>query len=191
MADYGNGETATQETTVSLATKVVKDPSGSYTVDPEPDIFKLKPSEIVKEGTINGTFTYLKDQCLDYKITALSSLVITVDSVIDYRKLGTSLSLLNRPQLWSINIDQTVTIQAQEQFVRLEYQGDTRGFQSFFNTLNSLLNSPSAQANLSLTLTIDFTQPITPDGTELNLILQTLQRNPVERLNLKASVSEQ
>lgn len=189
VADYGNGETATQETSVSLATTGVKESFGNYTVE-NLDIFEqVKPSEVIKEGTVNGTFTYLKDLCLDYQITAISSLIITVDSVIDYRKLGTSLSLLNRPQLWSINVDQTVTIQAEGQFIRLEYQGDTRGFQSFFNTLNSLLNSPSTQANINLNLTIDFLQPVTPQGSEINMIFESLKRNPVERLNLKAIVN--
>lgn len=186
VADYGKGETASQETTVSLATTGVRESSGNYTVE-NPDIFEqIKPSEIVKEGTVNGTFTHLKDQCLDYKITAISSLTITVDSVIDYRKLSTSLSLLNRPQLWTINIDQTVTIQADEQFIRLEYQGNTRGFQSFFNTLNSLLNSPSTQANINLDLIINFSQPVTPEGSEINMVFDALNRNPVERLRLEA-----
>ncbi|WP_157951173.1 hypothetical protein [Cyanothece sp. BG0011] len=45
---------------------------------------------------------------------------------MNYRKLGTSLSLLNRPFL-TLTIEQTVTIQAQGQFVRLEYQGIVEG----------------------------------------------------------------
>jgi hypothetical protein len=189
VADYGNDERDTQETTVSLTTNNLKEKTGNYTVD-NPDIFEVvKPSVIEKEGSISATFTYLKDQCLDYKITTISALIITVSSGADYRKIGTSLSLLNRPNLWSISIDQTVTIQAQEQFIRLEYQGDTKGFSSFFNTINSLLNSPSAQANISLGLTFNFPLPVHPEGTELKFILDSLQRTPVDRLHLKAIVN--
>jgi hypothetical protein len=186
MVDYGGDEIATQETQINLTTQGVKEKSGNYTVDNN-DLFQtVTPSEIVKDGTVNATFNYLKDECLDYKVKAISSLNLTVNTIMDYRKFGTMLSLLNRPQLWSINIDQTVTIQSQGQFVRLESQGDTKSFQSFFNTLNSLLNAPNAEANISLTLTFNFTNSIVPDGTEINIIFDALQRNPVERLNLKA-----
>ena len=187
IVDYGSGETATQETKIDLLTQTVKEKSGNYTVNNE-DIFEtIKPREIIKDGSVNITFNYLKDQCLDYKITAISTLILTVNTVMDYRKFGTTLSLLNRPQLWSINIDQTVTIQSGEgQFVRLESQGDTKSFQSFFNTLNSLLNAPNTEANVSLTLTIDFVNPIIPDGAEFNMVFDAFKRNPVERLNLKA-----
>ncbi|MGI0480571.1 ATP-binding protein [Geminocystis sp. CENA526] len=188
MVDYGRGETATQETKIDLLSQTVKEKSGNYTVNND-DIFEtIKPSEIIKDGSVNITFNYLKDQCLDYKITAISSLILTVNTAMDYRKFGTTLSLLNRPQLWSINIDQTVTIQTQGQFVRLESQGDTKSFQSFFNTLNSLLNAPNTEANISLTLTIDFVNPINPDGAEFNMIFDAFKRNPVERLNLKATL---
>ncbi|MTF40384.1 ATP-binding protein [Cyanobacterium aponinum] len=195
IVDYGSGETATQETQVDL----VKEASGKgkglkplvdgYTLNTE-DIFEtVKPSEIIKDGSVNITFNYLKDKCLDYKITAISSLILTVNTPVDYRKFGTTLALLNRPQLWSIFIDQTVTIQSREgQFVRLESQGDSKSFQSFFNTLNSLLNAPNTEANVSLTLTIDFVNPIIPDGAEFNMVFDALKRNPVERLNLKAIV---
>lgn len=188
MVDYGSGETATQETTVDLLSQNATKKSGSYTVNNEDTFETVKPKEIIKDGSVNITFNYLKDQCLDYKITAISSLNLTVNSVPDYRKLVTTLSLLNRPQLWSINIDQTVTIQAQEQFIRLESQGDTKTFQSFFNPLNSLLNAPNTEANVSLTLTIDFVNPIIPDGSEFNMVFNALKCNPVDRLYLKANL---
>lgn len=186
IVNYGSGETATQETKIDLLSQTVNESSGNYTVNNE-DIFEtVKPREIIKDGSVNITFNYLKDQCLDYKITAISSLILTVNTTMDYRKFGTTLSLLNRPQLWSINIDQTVTIQSQGQFVRLESQGDTKSFQSFFSPLSSLLNAPNTEANVSLTLTIDFVNPITPDGEEFKMIFHAFKRNPVEQLNLKA-----
>ena len=72
--------------------------------------------------------------------------------------------------------------------MRLEYQGDARGFQSLFNPLNSLLNSPDAQGNLNLTLIFEFKEAVKPDGSELSMIHQALSRNPVERLKLKVKV---
>ena len=70
-------------------------------------------------------------------------LELSVNQVMDYRKLGTAIALLQR---WQPQIDQTASIQIGDKFVRLEYQGHIRGFQSFFSTINSLLNSPDAQA---------------------------------------------
>jgi hypothetical protein len=88
-----------------------------------------------------------------------------------------------------LHIDQRVTIQTGDQFVRLEYQGSIKGFQPFFTPLISLLNAPDVQGNISLKLTIEFQPAILPRGTELNQIQQQLNRNPVERLNLTAKVN--
>jgi hypothetical protein len=104
---------------------------------------------------------------------------------MDYRKLGTAIALLQR---WSPQIDQTVTIQTGDQFVRLEYQGALRGFQSFFSTINSLLNSPDAQADVSLKITLEFKPALPANASDISSIKQTLERNPVERLNLMARV---
>ncbi len=186
VANYGDGETATQEITLDLLIQGVKEKTGNYVVD-NTDLFKvIKPSEIVKDGTINGTFNYLKDECLDHKIEGISSFIFTVDNVIDYRKINTALPLLNRPQLWSIKIDQIITIQAPEQFMRIEYQGEVSNFRTLFNTVNSLLNIPNNEAIISLTITLDFVNPIVPDGMEFNLIFDHLKRNPVDRLSLRA-----
>jgi hypothetical protein len=67
---------------------------------------------------------------------------LVVADVVDYRKMGTSLPLLVR---YDLEIEQFITIQTGQQFVRLEYQGDVRGFQSFFSTLNGLLNQPGTK----------------------------------------------
>ncbi|NEO28112.1 MAG: hypothetical protein F6K03_14840 [Kamptonema sp. SIO4C4] len=83
-------------------------------------------------------------------------------------------------------IDQTVTVKTGEQFVRLEYQGDIRGFQGFLSTLNNLLNQPNVQGEVNLRLTFDFDKAVPPQGNELNLIKTTLLRNPVERLMVTA-----
>lgn len=78
-----------------------------------------------------------------------------------------------------MKIKQTATIQTGDQFVRLEYQGQIRGFQSFFATINSLLNNPEVEADVSLKLTFVFDPIISPTGSELSAIKQALQRNPV------------
>lgn len=187
IAHYGNEEIVSQETTLLInqnsQTKVKERESNYQTQDiPKPEFLSF-------EGSINKTFNEFKDACFDYKIKGVSLLEITVNSIMDYRKLATAISLLNKPQLYSLNIDQTITIQAQGQFVRLEYQGDSKGFSSFFNTLNTLLNAPNVQADLNLKFSFEFKENVNPEGSEINLIYQGLQRNPVERLNLNVKVN--
>ncbi|EAZ88906.1 ATP-binding protein [Crocosphaera chwakensis] len=191
VADYGSGEIAEQETTVSLGGGKVRENGGSYATEGSVISIPMadyKPPTLSFDGTVDRTFNDFKDQCLDNKVQGVESLEVTVNSIMDYRKLGTSLSLLNRP-FFTLNIEQTVTIQAQGQFVRLEYQGDNRGFMSFFNTINSLLNSPNAQATINLSLSFEFKDIVKFDGTEINMIHQALSRNPVERLNLTTKVT--
>ncbi len=106
--------------------------------------------------------------------------------VVDYRKLGTTLPLLAR---FPMQIDQTVTIQTGDQFVRLESQGSTRSFQSFFTPTNALLNTQDVQANVAMKLIFEFASPIQPGGVEIKAISQALSRNPVERVNLTAKVT--
>ncbi|HEY9298902.1 MAG TPA: AAA family ATPase, partial [Phormidium sp.] len=144
VADYGNGEVAEKETRVTIGTAgktpVVSNGGGTYKVtNGSETLFDFKPPVIELDGALNTAFTGLIDQCKDRKVKAIESLELSVSQVIDYRKLGTSINLLGRAKL---QIDQTVTIQTGEQFVRLEYQGPFRGFQSFFTTINSLLNAP-------------------------------------------------
>ncbi|MEG4167273.1 MULTISPECIES: DUF499 domain-containing protein [unclassified Microcoleus] len=189
VADYGNGETAEKATNVNLNPQVssVRDSDNSpYVVETlQPSLWEAKPPIIQIDGTISAVFTGLGDRISDYKVQGIEVLELSVDQVMDYRKLGTAISILQR---WQPQIDQTATIQTGDQFVRLEYQGALRGFQSFFSTLNSLLNSPDAQADVSLKITLEFKPALSATAPDINSIKQTLDRNPVERLNLMARV---
>jgi hypothetical protein len=192
LADYGNGETAEQETKAIVAQSGrVKDNDGTY--DPgngdgiTGSIFEHRSPLIELDGTVNKVFNDLADLMVDRKIKEIKSLEISVDQVIDYRKLGTTIPLLSR---FPVTIEQAAMLQTvDDQFVKLEYQGQVKGFQSFFGTINGLLNNPATQANVNLKLIIDFgDQPIASEGSELNTIQQALNRNPVERISLSAEV---
>ncbi|MEG4507603.1 DUF499 domain-containing protein [Microcoleus sp. F6_B4] len=189
VADYGNGETAEKATNVNLNSQVstVRDSGNSaYVVEGlQPSLWEAKPQIIESDGTINKVFAELGDRISDYKVQGIEVLELSVDRVMDYRKLGTAISILQR---WQPQIDQTATIQTGDQFVRLEYQGAFRGFQSFFSTINSLLNSPDAQGDVSLKITLEFKPALPANASDINSIKQTLDRNPVERLNLMARV---
>ena len=194
LADYGNGETAEKEAHAVISSKVrVKEANGKHSFNGNGNgstgnIFDYQPSIIELDGTVNTVFTGLIDKCSDRKVEEIESLEISVDKLLDYRKLGTTIPLLNR---FSPKIDQTATIQTgNDQFVRLEYQGQVRGFQSFFNTINGLLNSPEAQADVNLKLIIDFKPEISPHSKELNDIHQALKRNPPDRIALNAKVKQ-
>jgi hypothetical protein len=76
-----------------------------------------------------------------------------------------------------------------EQFIRLEYQGPYKGFNSFQNTLNTLLGSKDVKADVFLKLEFKFLSPILPEGTEISNIKSALNRNPVDRLNLMAKLT--
>ncbi len=192
LADYGNGETAEQQTQALISRNgKAKEPNGKYNPDDDGNgstgtIFDYQSPIIELDGTVNKVFTGLIDLCGDRKVKEIESIEISVDKLLDYRKLGTAIPLLNR---FTLKIDQIATIQAgDDQFVRLEYQGQVKGFQSFFNTINGLLSSPEAQADVNLKLIIDFDPGIAPGNKELNDIHQALGRNPVERLNLSVRV---
>jgi hypothetical protein len=193
LADYGNEETAEKQTQAVISKNGrAKELSGEYNPNDNVNsngstgtIFDYQSPIVELDGTVNKVFTGLIDLCGDRKVREIESLEISVDKLIDYRKLGTAIPLLSR---FSLRIDQTATIQTGDQFVRLEYQGQIKGFQSFFSTINSLLNSPAAQANVNLKITFEFDRAISSQGTELNAIKQALDRNPVERINLAAKV---
>lgn len=191
VADYGNGETVEKETRVVLEipgrTPTVSNGGGTYIVGGVGlgTLFDAKPDSIEFDGTVNKVFAELSDRCTDDKVKGIESLELSVSQVIDYRKLGTAIPLLSR---FKLQIDQTVTIQTGDQFVRLEYQGQVRGFQNFFTTINSLLNTPDVQANVNLKISFEFQPTIQPQGTELNTIKQALNRTPVDRLNLSVKV---
>lgn len=188
LADYGNGETAEKEERVAISGPGGRaggsggnDPGGgsSGRIFDKPETFEL-------EGTPSSVFNSLSDRVQDYKVKEITALELSVGQVMDYRKFGTALPLLAR---FPIQIDQTVTIQAGDQFVRLEYQGPMKGFQNFFNPTNALLNSPGVQANVTLKLIFEFDSPVQPKGTEVSAIAQALCRNPVERMALTVKVT--
>jgi hypothetical protein len=188
VADYGNGEVEQRQTQVMLTGGFSYGTGGSRrssTVSEPKGIFQVKPEQIDLEGTPNSVFTALSDRCSDDKVQGVQWLELSVDQVMDYRKLGTALPLLSR---FPLQIDQNVTIQTGD-FIRFEYQGAVRGFQSFFSTLNSLLNTANVQADVNLKLTFEFDSAVTPGGSEINTIKQALLRNPVERLYLRVKVT--
>jgi len=186
VADYGNGEAAEKETQ-ALITTYSKKTSPTPNGHDEPTIFKVKPKpEIIEEsGTVNASFTAFSDRCSDYKVKSIRSLEISVDKIIDYRKITGMLNYFNK---FNVEIDQTVTIQAGDQFVRLIYQGTLRGFQGFLTPITPLLTNDQVKADASLKLTFTFDPSIDPKGNELTNLQQSLNRNPVERLSLTARV---
>ncbi|WP_204106067.1 MULTISPECIES: DUF499 domain-containing protein [Spirulina sp. CCY15215] len=189
VADYGDGETATQEVQVKIAGTGGTYGSGASASSPSagdtPGLFDVKPEQLNFVGTPNRVFAEFGDCCADNKVTGISRFTVSVETVMDYRKLGTAISLLER---FKPQIDQTTTIQTGEQFVRLLYQGDRRGFQGFFSTLNGLLSQPKVEGDVSLSLTFEFESAIAPNGTEFKAIQGSLFRNPVDRLSLTAMV---
>ncbi|MEG3925305.1 DUF499 domain-containing protein [Microcoleus sp. T3_D1] len=189
VADYGNGETAEKTTNVNLNPQVpsARHPSNPpYVVETvQPSLWEAKPPILELDGTVNAVFAGLGDRISDYKVQGIEVLELSVNQVTDYRKLGTAIALLQR---WQPQIDQTATIQTGDQFVRFEYQGQMRGFQSFFSTINSLLNSPDADAHVSLKIILEFKPALPANASDISSIKQTLDRNPVERLNLTARV---
>ncbi|NJO66191.1 MAG: ATP-binding protein [Leptolyngbyaceae cyanobacterium RM1_405_57] len=182
VADYGNGETAQKETQAVVYTN--RQPAMPNGHD-QPGIFTIKPEQFDLEGTPNSVFSGLGDRIHDHKVRGITALELSVSQVMDYRKLTTALPLLAK---FPIQIDQTVTIQTGDQFVRLEYQGTMRGFQSFLTPTNALLGSPDVQANVMLKLVVEFPSSVEPEGQEIRAIAQTLSRNPVDRINLTARV---
>lgn len=186
VADYGKGETAEAQTQATLLTYSSGSPISTPSGAEQGTIFKVKPEQFDLNGTPNSVFSELSDRLSDYKVQGISALELSVAQVVDYRKLGTTLPLLAR---FPMQIEQTVTIQTGDQFVRLEYQGPMRGFQSFFTPTNALLNTQDVQANVSMKLIFEFASPVQPSGTEINAISQALNRNPVERVNLTVKVT--
>ncbi|MFO7031984.1 AAA family ATPase [Limnospira fusiformis CCALA 023] len=186
VADYGDGETATQETVVYLTT-----PGGTATGAAEgATLFDAKPSSSEFSGTVNRVFEELGDRCWDLKVRRISQITLSVDQIIDYRKLATAISLLSR---FGPQIEQSVTLQTGQQFLRLEYQGDLRGFQGFLTTLNGLMSQPEVAGDVHLSLKFAFPTAIGFEGLatgklplELDQIKSQLERNPVGRLHLSA-----
>jgi hypothetical protein len=187
VADYGNGETAEKETQAVITSYSNASVTSSITNGHEAaTIFEVKPETIEESGTVNASFTAFSDRCSDYKVKGIQTIEIAVDQVMDYRKITTAFPLLGK---FNFEIDQKATIQIDEQFVRLDYQGSLRGFQSFLTPVNALLGNDKARANVSLKLTFRFDPAIAPKGSEFTMLQQALNRNPVERLSLTARVN--
>jgi hypothetical protein len=188
--DYGSDIIEERETTAVVNSLVAKDRGGIYQVEGKADtqleMENYRPETIESNGSVEKAFVSLTDQLEHYKVKNIEVLEFSVDSAIDYRKFGTTIPLLSK---FNLAIDQTATIQDGDQFVRLEYQGPVRGFQGFFTTINGLLNSPKAQADVYLKITLEFNPPVLPEGRELTTIKQALGRNPVEKINLSCKVS--
>ncbi|MEA5526714.1 ATP-binding protein [Nodularia spumigena] len=192
IADYGNGEVAEKETQASIltyGTGTPRTPNGKEKIGDSWDdlsLLKAKPEEFEVEGTLERVFNELGDFIQDNQVQGIKSLELSVGQVMDYRKLITTFPLLMK---FPLQIDQLATISLSEQFIRLEYQGPVKGFQSFQGAVNTLLNSQEVQADVSLKLIFEFSSPVQPDGTEISNIKQALNRNPVDRLNLTAKVT--
>ncbi|MEA5574446.1 ATP-binding protein [Calothrix sp. UHCC 0171] len=192
VADYGNGEVVEKETQASILTyghDTSRTPNGKEKTDDswnDLSIFQAKPEEFNLDGSLERVFNELSDRILDYKVQSVRSLEISVSQVMDYRKLMTALVLFAKLPL---QIDQTATISTGEQFLRLEYQGALKGFQSFQAAVNALLNTNDVKADVSLKLEFKFSSPIEPNGSEISNIKSALNRNPVERLNLLVKVT--
>jgi hypothetical protein len=184
VADYGNGEVVEKEAQAAIISYVTGKPSTPSGAN-HPAIFEVKPDVIEEIGSPNSVFIGLSDRCTDYKVKGIKSLELSVDKVMDYRKLTTALPLLAK---LNFQIDQTVTIQTGDQFVRLIYQGALRGFQGYLTPTNALLGSADANADVMLKLTFSFEALAIADGNELATIKQALSRNPVEKVNLMARV---
>ncbi|GAA6614873.1 ATP-binding protein [Scytonema sp. NUACC26] len=192
IADYGNGEVEERETQAKVLVygtgnqptpgshEATSGSWGNYS------LFKAKPEEFDLEGTPNSVFAQLSDRILDNQAQGIQSLELSVAEVMDYRKLMTAFPLLMK---FPMQIDQVATISLGEQFTRLEYQGPYKGFQSFQAAINTLLSSPEVKADVSLKLIFQFASPVEPNGTEISNIKSTLNRNPVDRLNLTAKVT--
>ncbi|MBC1220973.1 ATP-binding protein [Nostoc sp. UCD121] len=192
VADYGNGEVEERETqgkVLAYGTGTPSTPSagedGNGSWDDSP-LFKAKPEEFDLEGTLDRVFNELGDRIQDNQVQGIQSLEISVGQVMDYRKLMTAFPMLIKLPL---QIDQTATITVNEQFIRLEYQGPVKGFQSFQGAVNTLLSSPDVKADVSLKLVFEFSSPVQPNGAEISNIKQALNRNPVDRLNLTVKVT--
>ncbi|WP_008318655.1 ATP-binding protein [Leptolyngbya sp. PCC 6406] len=188
VADYGSGETAEQTATAVVYTAgggaLPNGNEGRGSYGSQGTLLE-RPTQWEQNGSPNKVFNDLADWLNDRPVKALTAMDLTVADGMDYRKMGTTLNLLVR---YDFTVEQFVTISTGQQFVRLEYQGDVRGFQSFFSTLSGLLNQQGTEATLNLKLLFRFDPAIAPNSPELKALQQALTRNPVGRLNLLVRV---
>ncbi|MGV0028412.1 ATP-binding protein [Phormidesmis priestleyi] len=184
VADYGEGDTAAAESRARVQAYPIMG-GGSASVHDSGSLLAVKPEVIEFTSSLNSVFNELRDLIHDDRVSAIERLELSVSQVMDYRKLTTAFALLMR---YPMRIDQLVTIQTGDQFVRLEYQGNVKGFQSFASPTNTLLGAADVRADVSLKITFEFAAPIEPQGLEMKAIEQALGRNPVDRLHLTAKV---
>ena len=185
-ADYGDGEKAVQEAKarINYPTSGGINPSVSDQAH-QGNLLKIKPDRFVEVGSVNAVFNTLRDRIHDDKISAIEQIELSVSEVIDYRRISTAIPILMR---FTMEIDQSVTMQTGDQFVRLEYQGNLKGFKSFSTPTEAFLANPGVKAEVSLKIVFKFATAIQPQGTEMMAIEQALGRNPVDRLHFTAKV---
>jgi hypothetical protein len=190
VAHYDNGETVEREVCVTLYTPT-KPPGGGTAKDGGKGGYGgsgggqllTVPTEFTFTGTPQRVFKDWDDCVEGHNIKSIAKIDLSVQSGMDYRKIGTAIALMSRFSK-NMMIDQNVTIQAPGQFLRFEYQGDLRGFQTCFTPASTFLNQDNVQANVSLTITLRFDPAIEANGSEINQIRTILTRNPVDRLGL-------
>ena len=192
VASYKNEETAEQEVVVSIFGKSDgQDGTGVDRVGTGSEGYRvpvqIRQTEFSRDGTPNGVFNDFGDFVQDNQVKTIHRLKLSVAMAMDYRKLGTTIPLLNSLSK-NITIDQSLSIRAAGQFLRLEYEGDIRGFQACFSTANSFLNQKDIEVELSLSVHLSFDPAIEPSSNHLQKIQQNLTRNPVERLSLWVQV---
>ena len=186
VVDYGDGEVLSKEAKAVLWTS-----SSDMTSDPlvgtQIGVYAVRNNPVeLPVGSLNSIFNEWRDRVHDQKIQAVESLELSVSEIVDYRRLTTALPLLMR---LPIEIDQLVTIQSSNnRFMRLEYQGDIKGFQTLSNSVNTFFADPDMRAEVSLKVRVNFATPVLPAGTEMQSIEQTLGRNPIERGHLAVTV---
>lgn len=143
------------------------------------------PPLIELDGSIETIFNRFSDICSDRRVEGIEALELSFDQLMDYRKIGVTLPQLSKLPL---QIDQSVAIQTGEQFVKLEYQGSARGFQSLFSTIRNLLDAPGTQADLHLKISLDLPEGIEPKGAEMVAIEKALRGNQIEQLRFMCKI---
>jgi hypothetical protein len=186
VADYGNGEEAEQSETVQLYGTGTPKTTNGKDEGISPSLFATKPERFDVTGTPTAVFTQLRDRATDDKIKAIKELKVTINALEDYKRLMTAASLLARLKP---HIEQIVTVQSGAgQFLRLEYQGDQRGFSTTANMVKTFLMQPGANGTAVLSYQFEFDPPIAIASPEMTQIEQSLTRNPVDRLILAVAV---
>jgi hypothetical protein len=187
VADYGNGEVAEQTETAQIYGQGTPKPiNGKESIAPPMPLPVTKPERFELTGTPTGVFNQLRDRAADNKIKAVKELNVTINALEDYKRLMTAASLLARFKPY---IEQTVTVQSGSgQFLRLEYQGDQRGFSTTANVVKQFLMQPGANGSAVLSYRFDFDPPVAIASPAIIQIEQGLTRNPVDRLILSVTV---